>query len=128
MENADNKEIFDAYKYIKNKNFDKIPSISYQNKTHVNFEKKCDAFIHAYYFNQIPNTDDLTFDTHENQLPWKKLAETELKTVINSFNSKKTYKPNEINFTIIQKTYKIISKTFELLYLKLMKINYHPKA
>ena len=128
LKNADNKKIFDAYKYIKNKDFDKIPSISYQNKTHVNFEEKCDAFIHVYYSNQIPNTDGFIFDIHENQLLWKSLAETELKTVINSFNGKKICEPDEINFTIIQKIYKIISKTFELLYSKLMEIDYHSKA
>ena len=128
MKNAKNKEIFEAYKYTKNKDFDKIPSISYQDKTHVNFENKCDAFIHTYYYNQIPNTDGLIFDIHENQFFWKRLAETELKTIINSFNDKKTCGSDEINFTIIQKTYKIISKTFELLYSKLMKIGYHSKT
>ena len=73
LKNADNKEIFDAYKYIKNKDFNKIPSISYQNKTHVNFEEKCDAFIHAYYSNQILNMNGPFFDTRKSS-PLEKIS------------------------------------------------------
>ena len=72
LENAENKEIFDAYKYTKHKNYDKIPFIVYQNKLHVNFEEKCEAFTHAYYSNQSQNAEnDFDFESNmrTNQLP-----------------------------------------------------------
>ena len=131
LKNAKNKKIFDAYKYTKQKNYDKISSIVYQNKLHVNFEEKCENFTHAYYSNQIQNVEnnfDFKSNMETNHLPWERLTEDELKEIINSFNGKKACGPDGINFIIIQKTFKIISKTFELICSKLMELGYHPKA
>ena len=48
--------------------------------------------------------------THENHLLWKKLAETELKTIINSFNDKKTCESKKFISQLYKKSIKSFQK------------------
>ena len=45
LENAIGKKVFLAYKFTKGNRVEKLPSIKHNDKTCINFDDKCDAFI-----------------------------------------------------------------------------------
>jgi hypothetical protein len=60
LNNAVEKEVFQAYKFIKNNRMKKLSSIQYERKTNIEFENKCNAFIEAMYSipSEIENTNE----------------------------------------------------------------------
>ena len=102
----------------------------HDDKLHVNFEDKCDAFISVMYpkqsFNDVESVDHSTDEIQDgNQYEWPEIIENEIHTAIFTFNSKKACEPDGINFLIIQRAYKITHKLFLMLYPTLVKIGYH---
>ena len=82
LENADNKDVFTAYKYTKPRIFEKIPPILNKNKLNVQFDDKCDAFVSAMYTKNPfidDNVEDLSNKDSENDDNWPDLSENELK-------------------------------------------------
>ena len=118
LQNAKNKKIFYAYKYIKIQSIEKLSSIMHDNKMHVDFSNKCDVFIKAVYLKFTLNEKNEDSNTWNENTDWSKITTNKIANTINSFNLKKTCGPNGLNFHIIQKIYKIISELFNLIFQK----------
>lgn len=127
LQNAKNKKIFYAYKYIKPRVFEKMPSIQYEDRLNITFQEKCDAFIKAIY-SKISIIDDENIDyieTNSKRMQWLSLNHTEIENAIKFVNLLKACESDGINWQIIQKAYAIISKLFHLLYSKLLDFEHH---
>ena len=100
-------------------------------KTTLNFQfdDKCDAFVSAMYTKNPfvdDNVEDLPNQDSENDDNWSDLTENELKNAINIFNPKKASGPDEINFSIVQKSFQSLKNVFFMIYSKFIRIGYHP--
>ncbi len=83
LNNAVQKEVFQAYKFIKNNRMKKLSSIQYEGKTNIEFEDKYNVFIETMY--SIPPNIENTSDESEIQLnlnsdsfKWSNLIESKL--------------------------------------------------
>jgi len=141
LENADSQQIYQAYRYCKQRKIEKIPIICYNNQKATTFSEKSEAFLQAL----LPNTAELAADASsatyipysnsvshlksaENQWNWPKLTENELEKAVFSFSTKKASGPDRIGFLIVQKAYSNIPKLFYQLYSILIKVGFHPEC
>jgi hypothetical protein len=126
LQNAENKEIFQVYKYIKSRIFEKLLSMQYDNCLNITFEDKCDAFMKTMYLKSsiIDENIDYTSENSET-MSWMNLNHSEIEDAIKSVNFLKACESDEINWQIIQKAYIDISKLFHLLYSKLLDFDHH---
>ena len=58
------------------------------------------------------NVEDLSNQDSENDDNWSDLTENELKNAINIFNPKKASGPDEINFSIVQKSFQSLKSDY----------------
>ncbi|MBD0343224.1 MAG: hypothetical protein ICV61_20835, partial [Microcoleus sp. Co-bin12] len=107
LENAIGKEVFQAYKFTKSNRIEKLPPIRHNNKTHIEFNDKCDAFIEAMYL--PPPVSDRILKYSNSNVECPKLIESEIRNAIFSLTSNKTPDFDQLSFLINQKTYSIIS-------------------
>ncbi len=99
----------------------KLSSIQYKDKTNIEFEDKCNAFIETMYSisSNIENTSDETdirLNLNSKSFKWFDLIESKLQKAIFTFLLNKASKSNQLTFLIVQKTYKSISDIFFMLY------------
>ena len=122
LQNAKDKKTFQVYKYIKSRILEKTPFIIFENQTNVDFHKKCNAFVKVLFSALLQNHELRNFDfsNFENFMKWSKSIANKIENSIKTFNSKKVCELNKINFHIIQKTYKKISKLFNFFYIHLI--------
>ncbi len=130
LNNAIEKKIFQAYKFIKNNWMKKLSSIKYEKKTNIEFENKCNAFIKAMYSTSlnVENTSDETkirLKLNSNSFEWSNLIESELRKAIFIFVSNKASRLDQLIFLIVQKTYNSISNIFSMLYSELINRDHH---
>jgi hypothetical protein len=97
LNNAIEKKVFQAYKFIKNNWMKKISSIQYKEKTNIKFEDKCNAFIEAMYFvsSNIENTNEkneIRLIVNSRSCEWSNLIKSKLRQAIYTFASNKTSK------------------------------------
>jgi len=127
LNNAEGKEVFQAYKFTKPRLIEKLPPIqNAQKELKTEFNEKCEAFLEAMY----PPPPEI--QTNEELLPdesiqWPRITEGEIKHAINFSAPRKAPEPDGMSFAIIQRAYKSISEVFNLVYPELIENGYHPK-
>ncbi len=130
LNNAIKKEVFQAYKFIKNNRMKKLSSIQYERKINIEFEDKCNAFIETMYStsSDVENTSDETkirWKLNSNSFEWSNLIESEFRKAIFIFASNKASRSDQLIFLIVQKAYNSISNVFFMLYSKLINRDHH---
>jgi flagellar hook-basal body complex protein FliE len=130
LNNAIEKKIFQAYKFIKNNRIKKLSSIQYEKKTNIEFENKCNAFIEAMYSisSNVENTSNETkirLKLNSDLFEWSNLIESELRKAIFISASNKASKSDQLIFLIVQKAYNSISNIFFMLYSELINRDHH---
>ncbi len=130
LNNAVEKEVFQAYKFIKNNQMKKLSSIQYEDKTNVEFEDKCNAFIEAMYSTsfEIENMSDDTeirLNLNSKSFEWSDLIESELRKAIFISALNKASESDQLTFLIVQKAYVSISDVFFMLYFELINRGHH---
>ena len=128
LENAANKDVFTAYKYTKQRMFEKIPPIQYENKLNFQFDDQYDAFVAAMYTKnpfKDDNFKDLSNQANEDDYILPDLAENERQNAISLFNPKKECGPDAVNFTIVQKWFQSLKNLFFMIYSKFIQTGFH---
>ena len=135
LENAQNKDIFKAFQYTKQKRIEKVPVLEYQKSqdnqelTYAHtFQEKCQAFTQVLFKNP-PASKEITLNNYkENKQKWiwPELSESELKQAIYTSSKQKAPDPDGISFIIIQNLYPVLKKQFYNLYKRLLDTGYHP--
>ncbi len=130
LNNAVEKEVFQAYKFIKNNRMKRLSSIQYESKTNIEFEDKCNAFIEAMYSirSDTENTSDETdiqLNLNSESFEWFDLIKSKLQKAIFTFASNKSSRSDQLTFLIVQKTYNSISDIFFMLYSELINRDHH---
>ncbi len=130
LNNAVEKKVFQAYKFIKNNRIKKLSSIQYDEKTNIEFEDKCNAFIKTMYLvsSNIENTNEkneIRLILNSKSFEWSNLIESKLRQAIYTFASNKASRSNQLTFLIVQKAYDSISNIFFMLYYELSNWDHH---
>ncbi len=133
LNNAVGKEIFQAYKFLKNNRMKKLSSIHHDEKTNVEFEDKCDAFIEAMYsassdIENESNENDVRLALNSNSFEWSNLIEIKLQKAIFTSASNKASGSDQLCFLIVQKAYNSISDIFFMLYSELINRDHHSEC
>jgi hypothetical protein len=108
----------------------KLSSIQYEDKTNIEFEDKCNAFIEAMYSSSsnIKNASDeieIRLSLNSDSFEWSNLIELELRQAICTFASNKALESDQLIFLIFQKAYNSISDVFFMLYFEFINRNHH---
>ena len=101
MQNADNKKIFKAYKYIKSRIVKKLSSIIHENYTCASFKN---ALYNAMYLKNSFLDNQIILNNYSeqnNQFKWFDIEESKIRDVIFILNLKKFCESDSINFLII---------------------------
>ena len=143
LNNAKNKDIFQAYKYIKVRGVKKLSFIEHNNKTKIYFEEKCDALIEAIFSSSFEDDEerssspiDITdlfdvesnFQDRQHRWKWEKVIYGEIKNAIFSSSLKKALDLDKILFFILQKSYHAIFDLFCLILFEWIDNNYYSKC
>jgi len=119
--------VFQTYKFIKSRLIEKLFSIqNAQKKLKTEFNEKCETFLKAMY------SSSLKVQINENLLlnesiQWSRIIEREIKHAINFSAFRKALESDDMSFVIVQRAYKSVLKIFNLMYLNLIKSDYHSK-
>ena len=132
MEKAEEKEIFKAFIYTKQKRIEKLPIITYSDRNNerkdvIIFNQKCDTFL-ILLFHLPPASEPPDWSNYiKKKWDWSEISTDEIKEAIFSNSGKKAPEPNQISFFIIQKAYNSIPEYFHHIYQNLIRLNYYPK-
>jgi hypothetical protein len=127
LNNAEEKEVFQTYKFIKSRLIEKLSSIqNSQKKLKIEFIEKCEAFLKAMYSSssKIQINEELLSDE---SIYWSRVIEEKIKHAVNFFASRKALKSDNMSFAIVQRMYKSILEIFNLVYSDLIENDYHSK-
>ncbi len=127
LNNIEEKEVFQTYKFIKSRLIKKLLSIqNSQNKLKIEFNEKCETFLKAMYSSslKIQINEELLLNE---SIQWSRVIEEKIKHAINFSAFRKALKSNDMSFAIIQRMYKSILKIFNLMYSDLIENDYHSK-
>jgi hypothetical protein len=124
------KEVFQAYKFIKNNRIKKLSWIQYEEKTNIEFENKYNTFVEVKYFESlniknINDENEIKFNLNSNSFKWLKLIESKFRQTIFTFALNKTLKSNQLIFLIIQEVYSSILNVFFLFYAEFVYRDHH---
>ncbi|KAL1952495.1 hypothetical protein VTO42DRAFT_5185 [Malbranchea cinnamomea] len=127
LENADPEDVFQAYKYCKQKRIEKTLALKSSSGYALTFSEKWEAFLQAVFpppaATETDASNSIDFEVDGN---WAPLTKAELDAAIFKSSSKKAPGPNRMSFAIIKKAYCTIPDTFYALYSKLIAVGYHP--
>jgi len=127
LNNIEEKEVFQTYKFIKSRLIKKLLSIqNSQNKLKIEFNEKCETFLKAMYSSslKIQINEELLLNE---SIQWSRVIEEKIKHAINFSAFRKALKSDDMSFAIIQRMYKSILKIFNLMYSDLIENDYHSK-
>ncbi len=127
LNNIEEKEVFQTYKFTKLRLIEKLFSIqNSQKELKIEFNEKCETFLKAMYSSssKIQINEELLSNE---SIQWSKVIEEKIKHAINFSAFRKALEPDDISFVIIQRAYKSISKIFNLVYLHLIENDCHSK-
>lgn len=134
LENAQDKEIFKAFSYTKQKQVQRLPILKYQNhaeaqeSTAVTFPEKAHALFTT-LFQKPPDSLPIDWCTYQaGEWEWPKVEKNEVKEAIFTSSIQKAPGPDGISFLILQKAYLNLSDRFHRLYEALIKEGYHPRC
>jgi len=119
--------VFQTYKFIKSRLIEKLFSIqNVQKKLKTKFNEKCETFLKAMYssFSKVQINENLLLNE---SIQWSRIIERKIKYAINFSALRKAFKSDDMSFVIMQWAYKSILKIFNLMYLNLIKSDYHSK-
>jgi len=127
LNNVEEKEVFQAYKFTKSRLIEKLLSIqNSQKELKIEFNEKCEAFLKAMY--SSPSKIHINEELLSNEsIQWSRVIEEKIKHAINFSALRKALESDNMSFAIIQRAYKTISKIFNLVYSDLIKNDYHLK-
>jgi len=124
LNNAEGKEVFQAYKFTKPRLIEKLPPIqNTQKELKTEFNEKC---VEEMYPPppKIQVNEELLPDE---SIQWPRISEGEIKHAINSSAPRKAPGPDGMSFAIVQRAYKSVPEIFNLVYPNLIESGYHPK-
>ena len=127
MNNVEEKEVFQAYKFTKPRLIEKLfPIQNSQKELKIKFNEKCKTFLKAMYSSssKIQINEELLSNE---SIQWSRVTEEEIKYAIDFSAFRKALGPDEMSFAIIQRAYKTISEIFNLVYSDLIENDYHSK-
>lgn len=133
LENAQDKEIFKAFDYTKQKQVQRLPLLKYQNqesreRTAVSFTEKAQALFTT-LFQKPPDSEPIDWSTYQaGDWEWPKIVIDEVREAIFTSSIKKAPGPDGISFMIIQKAYMNLPHRFYRLYEALIQEGYHPRC
>ncbi len=127
MNNVEEKEVFQIYKFTKSRLIKKLFLIqNLQKELKIEFNEKCKTFLKAMYSSSLKIQINEELLSNES-IQWSKVIKEKIKHAINFSALRKAFESDDILFTIIQRVYKTILKIFNLVYLDLIKNDYHSK-
>ncbi len=127
LNKVEEKKVFQTYKFIKSQLIEKLFLIqNAQKKLKTEFNEKCKTFLKAMY------SSSLKVQINENLLlnksiQWSRIIKRKIKHIINFSALRKAFKSDNMSFAIMQQAYKSVLKIFNLMYLNLIKSDYHSK-
>jgi len=127
LNNVEEKEVFQTYKFTKSRLIEKLFSIqNLQKELKIEFNEKCETFLKAMYSSssKIQINKELLLNE---SIQWSRVIKEKIKHVINFSALRKAFESDDMSFAIIQRVYKSILKIFNLVYSDLIKNNYHSK-
>jgi len=127
LNNAEGKEVFQAYKFTRPRLIEKLPPIqNSQKELKTEFNEKCEAFLEAMY----PPPPEIQINEEslsDESIQWPRVIEGETKHAINSSAPRKAPGPDDMSFVIVQRAYKSVPEIFNLVYSNLIESDYHSK-
>jgi len=127
LNNVEEKEVFQIYKFTKSRLIKKLFLIqNLQKELKIEFNEKCKTFLKAMYSSSLKIQINEELLSNES-IQWSKVIKEKIKHAINFSALRKAFESDDILFTIIQRVYKTILKIFNLVYLDLIKNDYHSK-
>ncbi len=121
------KKVFQTYKFIKSWLIEKLLSIqNAQKKLKTEFNEKCKTFLKAMYSSSSKVQINKKLLSNES-IQWLRIIEKKIKHAINFSAFRKALESDDMSFAIVQRAYKSILKIFNLMYLNLIKSDYHSK-
>ncbi len=127
LNNVEEKEVFQAYKFTKPRLIEKLfPIQNSQKELKIKFNEKCKTFLKAMYSSssKIQINEELLSNE---SIQWSRVTEEKIKYAIDFSAFRKALGPDEMSFAIIQRAYKTISEIFNLVYSDLIENDYHSK-
>ncbi len=127
LNNAEEKEVFQTYKFTKSRLIEKLFSIqNLQKELKTEFNEKCKTFLKAMYSSssKIQINEELLSNE---SIQWSRVIEEKIKHAINFSALRKAFESDDMSFAIIQRAYKSILKIFNLVYSDLIENDYHSK-
>ncbi len=127
LNNIEEKEVFQTYKFIKSRLIKKLFLIqNLQKELKIEFNEKCKTFLKAMYSSSLKIQINEELLSNES-IQWSRVIKEKIKYAINFSALRKAFKSDEMSFAIIQRAYKTILKIFNLVYSELIENNYHSK-
>ncbi len=127
LNNVEEKEVFQTYKFIKSRLIKKLSLIqNLQKELKIEFNEKCKTFLKAMYSSSLKIQINEELILNES-IQWSRVIEEKIKHAINFSALRKAFKSDDMSFAIIQWAYKTILKIFNLVYSDLIENNYHLK-
>ncbi len=127
LNNVEEKEVFQTYKFTKSRLIEKLLSIqNLQKELKIEFNEKCEAFLKAMYLSssKIQINEELLLNE---SIQWSRVIKEKIKHAINFSALRKALESDDMSFVIIQLVYKSILKIFNLMYSDLIENDYHSK-
>ncbi len=127
LNNVEEKEVFQTYKFIKSRLIEKLFLIqNLQKELKIKFNEKCETFLKVMYlsFLKIQINEELLLNE---SIQWSKVIKEKIKHAINFSALRKALESDDMSFAIIQWAYKTVSKIFNLVYSDLIENDYHLK-
>jgi len=127
LNNVEEKEVFQIYKFTKSYLIEKLFSIqNLQKELKIKFNEKCKTFLKAMYSSslKIQINEELLLNE---SIQWSRVIKEEIKHAINFSAFRKALESDDMSFAIIQRVYKTILKIFNLMYSDLIENDYHSK-
>ncbi len=127
LNNVEEKEVFQTYKFTKSRLIKKLFSIqNSQKKLKIEFNEKCKTFLKAMY--SLSSKIQINKELLSNEsIQWSRVIEGKIKHAINFSALRKAFESDDISFAIIQRAYKSILKIFNLVYSELIENDYYSK-
>ncbi len=135
LANTDENEIYTAYRYTKDHQLTKIPTIRYNDENGTQqqaseFKEKTTAFLNTLFPPQPPDLFSIPIRSVSSQPRWEwpELINSEIESALLSSNNKKAPGNDGIGFTLLKRAYKIAPELFNGLYKACFQLGYHPRA
>ncbi len=127
LNNVEEKEVFQTYKFTKSRLIEKLFSIqNLQKELKIEFNEKCETFLKAMYSSssKIQINEELLSNE---SIQWLRVIEEKIKHAINFSALRKALESDDMSFIIIQRAYKSVLKIFNLVYSDLIENDYYSK-